>query len=143
VSSLYPDRAPSQRREVADSVQPPDSKSGTTPPGSPPARDDDDERSCPDCGSGNTFTQEYGPGIAAKCRDCGWTWMVAILWTLERARAFVMPWGKYRGWTVGELADGPKGRSYLEWVAWNGDHDARIAASVALGYWTEMEGGGQ
>jgi hypothetical protein len=52
---------------------------------------------------------------------------------MERARRFVLPFGQYRGKTVGELAESTGGLDYLRWVAENISENSGIAARVALG----------
>ena len=49
------------------------------------------------------------------------------------ACSFVLPFGKFKGRTVGDLADDKQGRSYLEWAAGNIEGNAGIAAGIALG----------
>jgi hypothetical protein len=68
------------------------------------------------------------------CLSCGRVgpWIKSP-WTVERAKSFVMPFGKFRGKTVGELAETPRGADYLRWVAANVSENTGIAARVALG----------
>jgi hypothetical protein len=75
---------------------------------------------CPHCG-GNVFSirSATGPHFGRlECGDChrrlGW---LKTPWTLARARAFTMPFGKHRGWTIGELIATPDGKRYMSWVA--------------------------
>jgi hypothetical protein len=53
-------------------------------------------------------------------------------WTLERAEAFVMPFGKYRGFTIGAI--GRTNRGYLEWVASTLDRGMQKAARIYLAH---------
>ncbi len=54
-------------------------------------------------------------------------------WSMARAQSFVMPWGKYRGRSVGELAGTQAGKEYLAWLVSNTAGNAAIAGSIALG----------
>jgi hypothetical protein len=53
-------------------------------------------------------------------------------WSLQRARAFVMPFGRCRGQRIGELAKSHAGRDYLTWLAENVDGNAAKAAEIVL-----------
>jgi hypothetical protein len=68
------------------------------------------------------------------CLDCRRSLGFAPLpWSRERAANFVLPWGKYRGRSVGELTKTYDGRDYLAWLCKNVAGNAAIAASIALG----------
>ena len=68
------------------------------------------------------------------CLDCHRSLGFAPLpWSQERALNFVLPWGKYRGRSVGELVKTYDGRDYLDWLCKNVAGNAAIAASIALG----------
>jgi hypothetical protein len=54
-------------------------------------------------------------------------------WTKHRAGQFVLGFGKHRGLTIGELAEIPEGRQYLQWLCGTQTGNAAIAASIALG----------
>lgn len=55
-------------------------------------------------------TGEY---VCPRCGEFrGW---VRAEWTIERARAFVMPIGRYKGQTVEQIAE--HDREWLEWAA--------------------------
>jgi uncharacterized protein (DUF3820 family)/predicted RNA-binding Zn-ribbon protein involved in translation (DUF1610 family) len=92
---------------------------------------------CPDCGNSTLRlvrtegTPHFGRYDCLTCGRIG-PWIKSP-WTLERARSFVMPFGKFRGRTVGDLADEKQGRSYLEWAAENVSGNAGTAAGIALG----------
>ena len=51
-------------------------------------------------------------------------------WTPERARAFTMPIGKYKGRTIAQI--GLADRPYVEWMAENLDRNCQKAAEVYL-----------
>jgi hypothetical protein len=60
-------------------------------------------------------------------------------WTFQRAHAFVMPFGKFKGKTIGEIDETEGGRGYLEWAAdairGSPGTAARVyLSSVALGF---------
>jgi hypothetical protein len=99
---------------------------------------------CPHCGAANLEVQTCtaGPHHARLgCSDCcRHIRFLPAPWTIERARAFVLPYGKHRGRSVGELAEGAAGRGYLQWLAANTDGNAATAAGVVLGLIPE-EGG--
>jgi len=69
-----------------------------------------------------------------RCRGCNRRLgFVPQPWSVERARSFVLPWGKYRGHSVGELAGTQAGKEYLAWLVSNTTGNAAIAGSIALG----------
>ncbi len=77
------------------------------------------------------------------CRGCGRSLGFAPLpWSLSRARSFVMPWGKYRGRSGGELSGTQAGKDYLAWLVSNTTGNAAIAGSIALGLLELGEGEG-
>jgi uncharacterized protein (DUF3820 family) len=108
-----------------------------------------------------TTTQDSHPAesIFGECRFCGSKDLITVLctqpsphyartgckscgrhigfepspMTLERCRAFVMPFGKYAGKTLPEVP-----RSYLEWIATEGAGKANVQRAVA--FWLEHGG---
>jgi uncharacterized protein (DUF3820 family) len=75
---------------------------------------------CRFCHSTNVSSVRCATGphhARAICLDCDRTlgWVPAPM-TDERARAFVMPFGKYKGTTIGEILDQPDGERYLRWL---------------------------
>jgi uncharacterized protein (DUF3820 family) len=96
-----------------------------------------EQETCPYCQGTRLFSVRclVGPHYSRLgCSDCGrHIKYEAAPWTMERARAFVMPFGKFKGRTVGALADDKQARSYLAWAADNLDGNAGTAAAVALG----------
>lgn len=90
---------------------------------------------CRHCG-GELFqvTCERGPHFARLgCRGCGrFAGWVPKPWTIARARSFVLPFGKYRGRTLGALAATDAGRGYVQWLAANVEGNAGAAARVLL-----------
>lgn len=90
---------------------------------------------CPACGAPNLQVTRCtsGPHFSRMtCAQCGYTAWGKAPWSLERARAFVLPWGIHRGQTVGELAATAAGREYLRWLASVNDKNPGIAAAVVL-----------
>lgn len=91
---------------------------------------------CRFCGSGSLFEVrcEHGPHHARLgCRHCGRR--VAFVpkpWTIERARAITLWFGRHRGRTLAELAERPQGWGYLQWLAANVESGAGQAARVLL-----------
>jgi uncharacterized protein (DUF3820 family) len=53
-------------------------------------------------------------------------------WSIERAKNFVLPYGRYKGKTIAALAESVDGRHYLEWLAANVEKGPGIAASILL-----------
>jgi hypothetical protein len=51
-------------------------------------------------------------------------------WSPGRARAFVMPYGKYRNHRLGDLIETADGLSYVRWLATRDAGNASIAARV-------------
>jgi predicted RNA-binding Zn-ribbon protein involved in translation (DUF1610 family) len=91
---------------------------------------------CPRCGK-NTLrlVRTEGPHFGRyDCLACGriGPWLKSP-WTVERARSFVLPFGKHKGATVGDLAENREGRSYLAWAAENLEGNPATAAAIALG----------
>jgi hypothetical protein len=97
---------------------------------------------CPSCGSENVRAElcTSGPHFATvACLDCGRQWWGKAPWSLERARAFTMTFGRHRGWTLGELAGAGFG-DYLRWMAENVRGNPGIAAAIVLGIRGETGG---
>jgi hypothetical protein len=92
---------------------------------------------CAHCGGSNVIEVECttGPHHARLvCGDCRrHIRFLPAPWTIERARRFVLPYGKHRGRSIGELAEGVAGRGYLQWLAANAGGNAATAAGVVLG----------
>lgn len=102
------------------------------------------QEKCPRCGSGRLYlVKAEAPHFSRKdCLDCGARGQpIKGPWSLERARSFVMPFGKFKGRTVGDLADDKVGRSYLAWAAENLEGNAGTAAAIAMGMKAPDEGG--
>ncbi len=66
---------------------------------------------CPTC-AGETYIERKGKHIGWYCDVCGW-----IKWLPQKAEAFIMPFGKYKGKTLQEIKDGDY--EYLEWALKN------------------------
>jgi uncharacterized protein (DUF3820 family) len=96
-----------------------------------------EQATCPFCQGTRLFSVRclIGPHFSRLgCSDCGrHIKYEPAPWSLERARAFVTPFGKFKGRSVGDLADDKKGRPYLAWAAENLDGNAAVAAAVVLG----------
>jgi uncharacterized protein (DUF3820 family) len=94
------------------------------------------QETCQGCGSTMLHLVRCdGPHLGRyDCLKCGriGPWIKSH-WTAERARSFVLPFGKHKGRSVGDLAASPVGRDYLRWVAENVSENAGIAAAIALG----------
>jgi transcription elongation factor Elf1 len=91
---------------------------------------------CPYCGSSKLFERSLDRSshyAETSCRDCGRHLKFNHgPWSLERALAFELPFGKYRGFKIGELLKTGKGRSYLVWISSNVSGNAGTAARIAL-----------
>jgi hypothetical protein len=98
---------------------------------------------CPYCRGSRLFEVRClaGPHHArVGCSDCKrHVRFLPAPWTMERARAFVLPFGKFAGHSVGAMALTEQGRSYLHWAAENIEGNAGTAAAVALGLMTPEE----
>jgi hypothetical protein len=92
---------------------------------------------CPRCGSDRLATTpcDGGPHYAQTgCADCGrFVRFEPPPWSLERAMAFVMPFGHHRGCALSRLTRTEAGREYLRWLAGHVDGNAGKAARVILG----------
>jgi hypothetical protein len=74
-----------------------------------------------------------GPHSARVRRlECGRTRFAKTPWSIDRARNFTMPWGKYRGHRLADLAATEEGRGYLRWLAADVEGNASTAARVLL-----------
>jgi len=51
---------------------------------------------------------------------------------LQEARAFVMPWGEYKGQSVEKVSAADKGLLYLDWLRGQMEADARCRAFMAI-----------
>ena len=91
---------------------------------------------CPGCNSTLLLLVRCDPPHHSRldCLDCGrcGTFNPAP-WTIERARAFSKAFGKFKGWTVANIAGDEEGISYLRWMAENVESNAGVAASIVLG----------
>jgi uncharacterized protein (DUF3820 family) len=94
------------------------------------------QEECAGCGSTRLRLVKCDPPHFARrdCMDCGRCGSpIKAPWSLERARAFVMPFGRHKGRTVGELADTTDGWDYLRWASKNLQGNVGIAASITVG----------
>jgi hypothetical protein len=67
------------------------------------------------------------------CDGCGrWIKFLPAEWTIERAREFRLEFGKYRGYTVGEVAATAAGFHYLRWMVANLSGGPAKAAELVL-----------
>jgi hypothetical protein len=94
------------------------------------------EGACPRCGS--TATKEVMLGAVPHqagliCDGCGrHIRFIKAEWSVERALAFPLEFGRHRGRTVGDLVKTADGRSYLRWVADTVRGAPATAARIAL-----------
>lgn len=91
---------------------------------------------CPYCGSVNldTVPCRTGPHFArVRCLDCKrqLRWAPAPL-SPEHARAFVMPFGKYKGMTLGAIVATPDGSRYLRWLLSEADLRPGLARKLRM-----------
>jgi hypothetical protein len=92
---------------------------------------------CPHC-AGEVITVPRRIGehshLQRQCVSCGrGLGFVQRPWTMERARAFVVPFGRFRGATIAELAATELGRGYLHWLSENVVGGCAVAASLVMG----------
>ena len=94
------------------------------------------EYACPQCGATKTreILLDGGPHRARLvCDACGrWIKFLPAEWTLERAQAFRLEFGKYRGLTIGEVARRAAGHHYLRWMAETLEGGPARAAELVL-----------
>jgi hypothetical protein len=93
------------------------------------------QEKCPRCGKNALhFVKSEVHHGRYDCLACGriGPWLKSP-WTMDRARAFELPFGKYQGRSVGELALTPSGKDYLRRIAENVSENAGIAAAIVLG----------
>lgn len=104
-----------------------------------------DVKSCTRCGGTDLYVVECGVGphhSRTYCRPCQIPlWYNPAPWTLERARAFVMPIGQFKGFDLATLASNPRGLSYLRWGAENLKGNAGKAAKIVVEYAERAKGG--
>jgi uncharacterized protein (DUF3820 family) len=97
--------------------------------------DPDPPTVCHRCGSTNVVATRCasGPHFArVRCLECGRTVFAKTPWSIERARAFTMPWGKYRDRQLADLTETEEGLGYLRWLAANIEGNASTAAGILL-----------
>jgi hypothetical protein len=97
--------------------------------------DGDPAPTCPHCASSETIFARCTEGLhygKIRCPGCGWTTFAKTPWTLERARAFKLYFGRYRGRKLGALASTEEGRGYLAWLAANVEGNVGIAARILV-----------
>jgi hypothetical protein len=90
---------------------------------------------CRHCGSPDVVITRCrtGPHFArVRCPECGRADFAKTPWSLDRARAFVMPWGKYRGKKLADLTATEEGRGYLQWLAAEVEENVSTAARILL-----------
>jgi transcription elongation factor Elf1 len=131
---------PSRRVEPLDATNLRRKPATESPPGpthpTTPRTGKQDPAVCRYCGSSKLFelSLDAGPHHSeTRCADCQLHLKFNPRpWTLERALRFELPFGKYRGSKVGELAKTGRGRSYLKWMAENLSGNPATAARIAL-----------
>lgn len=62
------------------------------------------------CGS-KMYIQKKGKHIGLYCKKCGW-----IKWLKQKVEAFIFPFGKYKGKTLGEIKE-----IDIEYLRWSAD----------------------
>ena len=109
------------------------------------SRPADDGQVCPHCGSAHVLTVEClgGPHHSrTRCRDCGrHIRFNAKPWDLQRAESFTVPYGKFKGQRVADLAADAEGRRYLRWAA--GEWKGNVATAIKIGLGIDPGEGGR
>jgi uncharacterized protein (DUF3820 family) len=93
------------------------------------------EARCGRCGSPNLNVVRCTSGMhyaSIRCTECGAVTWAKKPWTLERALAWVLPFGKYRGRKLADLTGTDEGRGYLGWLATRDAGNASIAARLLV-----------
>lgn len=107
--------------------------------------DDDTPAPCRHCGSLNVVITrcETGPHFArVRCPECGRTEFAKSPWSLDRARAFVMPYGHYRGRKLADLTGTDEGLGYLRWLADEVEGNVSTAARILLDHASQTSSDG-
>jgi hypothetical protein len=91
---------------------------------------------CPKCGSKKQVVERcsdgphYGKLVCGRCGHfLGWA---PSPMTLERAQAFVMPLGRFKGKTLRRIAKHDEGRRYLRWLLDEEWVTSNISAAVRM-----------
>lgn len=90
---------------------------------------------CHRCGSAEVVIKRLtgGPHFArVRCLKCGRVTFAKSPWSLDRARAFVMPWGRHRGRQLADLTGTHEGLGYLRWLADGVEGNISTAARILL-----------
>ena len=83
-------------------------------------------------------TPDTYPDSPTPCHHCGSAEVVIKRltggppWSLDRARAFVMPWGRHRGRQLADLTGTHEGLGYLRWLADGVEGNVSTAARILL-----------
>jgi uncharacterized protein (DUF3820 family) len=97
---------------------------------------DPDGPRCSHCGSARLreIRLDSVPHFARlMCAECGrYVKFLPAPWTMERALAFQMPFGKYKGASMAELSRDSEGLSYLAWAARSIQGNPGTAARLVL-----------
>jgi hypothetical protein len=104
---------------------------------SPPETAITDPARCRRCGSTEVVITrcETGPHFArVRCPGCGRNGLAKTPWSLDRARAFVMPWGRYRGHQLADLTGTDEGLGYLRWLADAVEGNVSTAARILIDF---------
>jgi hypothetical protein len=104
-------------------------------PGAIAHTDPDAAATCPRCGSSETIFTRCTEGLhygKIRCLDCGRTTFAKAPWSVERARAFRLYFGRYRGRKLGDLIEAEDGLSYVRWLTARDAGNASIAARIML-----------
>lgn len=85
---------------------------------------------------------DSGPHRKAVCRHCGlYIKFLEQPMTLERAKRFSLYFGKYKGKTLDEIMNDPKGKGYLKWLMETEEMNAKVRAAAAMVLGREIGGG--
>jgi hypothetical protein len=90
---------------------------------------------CPRCGSPDVITTRCTSGphwAAVRCCTCAWTTWAKKPWSTERARAFTLYFGRFRGAKLGDLIETEDGLAYVRWLATRDAGNAATAAGILL-----------
>jgi uncharacterized protein (DUF3820 family) len=118
---------------------------GDRPPVNTPHASPNSPARCHRCGSAEVVITrcETGPHFArVRCPGCGRTGFAKTPWSLDRARAFTMPWGRYRGRQLADLTGTDEGLGYLRWLADAVEGNVSTAARILLDHASQTSSDG-
>lgn len=100
---------------------------------------------CHRCGSTEVIVTRHptGPHFArVRCPGCGWHGFAPTPWSLDRARHFTMPYGRFCGRKLANLTGSDEGLGYLRWLADAVEGNVSTAARILLDHASQTSSDG-